>query len=409
MRRSPDRSAPGVYVHVPFCSRVCPYCDFAVTPLGRSGADRLERYREALLAEIRLRAASLGADTVYFGGGTPSLVPPEGIREIVEAVVSAGLARPAPWVILEANPEDVAGDDALARRWSAAGVSGVSLGAQSLRKDRLRFLGRRHSPADVRRSAELLLEAGIRWRSADLIYGEARSSKASGSGRLTPLSALAAELEAVAALPGLTHLSAYELTIEPGTPFGRRAAAGERLLAAGRGAAFRLVHETLAACGFEAYEASNFARTAADRSRHNPKYWEGAPYVGLGPSAHSFDPDRSERSWNHREVPRWRDAVLRGEIPIEGREVLTAREQALETVFLGLRTVAGLDLAELPGEVEETNRERFRRWEEAGLVSTRAAPTGLRLAPTLEGLAVSDSLAREVDLRRIPDESREAA
>ena len=399
MRPGPGRSDPGIYVHVPFCGRVCPYCDFAVSPLGRFGRDRLERYREALLAEIALRAGPLGADTVYFGGGTPSLLPADAIAEVVAALVAAGLAAPDPFVILEANPEDVAGDESLALAWASVGVGGVSLGAQSLDEERLRFLGRAHTAGDVGRSMERLVEAGIRWRSVDLIYGEAGTS----------LSALEAELEAAAALPGLTHLSAYELTVEPGTPFGRRAAAGERLLARERGAAFRTVHQTLAAGGLPAYEASNFARSAADRSPHNPKYWDGIAYLGLGPSAHSFDPDRSARSWNHRQVRRWREAVSGGEIPMDSGEVLTPRERALETVFLGLRTVAGVDLdrfAAAYGEgVVAANRERFDRWRAAGLVRT----TGRRLAPTLDGLAVSDALAREVDLARVPDASREAA
>lgn len=409
MRGAPDEHAPGLYVHVPFCRRICPYCDFAVTPLGRSGDTRIAGYRDALLREVSIRWAPLGADTVYFGGGTPSLLPPEYVAGIAEALVQSELAAPAPFVVLEANPEDLTEAPGLAAAWARAGVSGVSLGVQALDDDRLRFLGRLHRADAPARAASSLAEVGIQWISVDLIYGTPDH----------PPEALREELEAAAALPGVTHLSAYELSIEPDTPFGRRQAAGERI-AAGGAEAFRLVHQTLADCGFEAYEASNFARSEADQSRHNPKYWTGAAYLGLGPSAHSFDPAGSTRSWNHCAVGRWREAVLRGEPPTAGREVLSPRERALESVFLGLRTARGLDLAGFAARYGESfvtrNRARFDQWSERGLATvdpSAGAPRGPAVLPdpgpgsrvvlTLDGLTIADALAREVDLDSIPD------
>ena len=388
-----ERPAPGLYLHLPFCSRICPYCDFAVTPLGRDGGRRLERYRAALLRELDLRATPLRADTMYFGGGTPSLAPAGFFAEVAARAVAGGLAGPVPFMVVEANPEDLARDPGLAGRWAGEGVSGVSLGAQALDDSRLRFLGRAHRASDVRAAASRLAEAGISWISLDLIYGTAGQTADS----------LRAELRAAAALPGVVHVSAYELTIEPGTPFGRRAARGEDLAAGPEdaGALFRVTHETLADCGFAAYEASNFAADPTFRSRHNRKYWTGAEYLGVGPSAHSFAPLRAERSWNLRAFGDWEAAVSRGETPTAGRETLSPGERALEELFLRLRTTEGLDLggfaARYGNEVVQANRARFRDWAARGLVCFEDTGAG-RVRPTLEGLAVADALAREVDL-----------
>lgn len=420
-----------------------------MTPLGgaKAAAGRFEAFRKALLGELRLRAerppfgpeAGNGlppADTVYFGGGTPSLAPPGFFAEILDTAAALGLTTPAPWAALEANPEDLApegaGDPARAvggaggeragadraRQWVAEGILGVSLGVQSLRESRLRFLGRAHSPTAARRAVARLAEAGLDWISLDLIYGAVGDDPA----------ALRAEFTEAASLPGLTHLSAYELTVEPGTAFGRRAAAGERLRRPDRegGDLFRLVHRTLAACGFPAYEASNFARSPRDRSRHNPKYWLGAPYLGLGPSAHSFlaegtapgggpgqslspappaDAARSlptRRSWNLRGVGEWQEAVAAGRLPVAGAETVQPAGRALEEAFLRLRTADGLGLAGFAArygaEVVEANRARFRRWRERGLVSFAEGAGGTVLRPTLEGLAVADAVAAEMDL-----------
>ena len=401
MSRRPDptppaeapSTAPGLYVHAPFCARICPYCDFAVTRLGRSGPSRLERYRRALLRETELRAAPLAADTVYFGGGTPSLAPRGFFREIVEAAAAQGLATPEPSVFVEANPEDLAQDPGLAARWAAEGVYGVSLGAQALDDSRLRCLGRLHSAKDVEVAVSRLADAGLAWISLDLIYGTAGQTADS----------LAAEIGAATGLPGVNHVSAYELTVEPGTPFGRRAASGEHLTAEPDGDGFfRVVHETLAERGFPAYEASNFAAAPALRSRHNRKYWSGVRYLGIGPSAHSFDPERSERSWNHREFADWEAAVLRDGEPTAGRERLRPAERALEELLLRLRTVDGLDLGDFGSRYGESvvraNRTRFRNWETLGLVRLEGGAADGRIEPTLEGLAVADALAREVNL-----------
>ena len=406
MREPRERAsggAPGLYVHVPFCARICPYCDFAVSPLGRAGEERFGRLLDGLRTEAGRRRGPFGADTVYFGGGTPSLAPAGFFAGVLSSLTRRGLAGGRPFVVIEANPEDLVRDPRVAGRWRDEGISGVSLGVQALDERRLRFLGRAHTAAEVREAVRRLAEAAFPWVSVDLIYGTAGSSAPD----------LEAELREAAALPGVVHLSAYELTIERGTPFGRRAAAGERLRArsADRGELFRIVHRVLADAGFPAYEASNFAKAPGHRSRHNRKYWDGLPYLGLGPAAHSFFPERAERSWNHPRFRRWREALSRGEPPTAASERLRPDQRALEELFLRLRTVAGLDLdafASRYGEaVLDRNRRLFARWEDRGLVRfqrpesrTGAPKAGShgRMKPTLAGLVLADALAREVDL-----------
>ncbi len=386
---TPGGVHPGFYVHVPFCARICPYCDFAVT---RDTPSRHDRFGAALLREFALRPPAQ-ADTVYIGGGTPSLLPVSRLGAWIDAAVERGHALPGACVTVEANPEDLVRESGLAREWKRAGVSGVSLGAQALDDDRLRFLGRRHRRADVRVAVSRLEAAGIPWVSLDMIYGT-RGQTAAG---------LAAELREAARLPGVVHLSAYELAVEPGTPFFRRASGGEPLTAEtpGEGGLFRVAHETLESEGLPAYEVSNFTRSEEHRSRHNRKYWLQAPYTGVGPSAHSFAPRSGTRSWNHRSVDDWEAALWRGELPVAGSETLAPRQRALEEVFLGLRTVAGLDLDGFAGRygagAVAANRSRLAGWEARGLV--RVAPP--RVHPTLSGLAVADALAREFRLDEV--------
>ncbi len=379
----------GLYLHVPFCSAVCPYCDFAVTVGGeRSRAT----FRRALLAEVERLAAEPAAaawgscaDTVYFGGGTPSSLPPEMLAEILEALADRlGVRRDGPGaarVLLEANPEDVTPEAAAA--WRRLGVDTLSLGVQSFDAAALAFLGRRHDPRRARESVEIARDAGFGTVSLDLIYGLPGQDAA----------ALARELATAVGL-GPDHLSCYQLTVEPRTAFGARRARGElvELDADGQAERFRQVHRTLAAAGWTAYEVSSFARAPGHRSPHNRKYWEHTPYLGLGPAAHSFDGVR-HRWWNPRRLAFWRAAVERGGLPCEGGEALSSRQLAAERLMLAVRTAEGLDLGELASRygVEPTaaDRELIARLVEAGL----ARPEPGRLALTLEGWAVADALA----------------
>ena len=390
----------GLYLHVPFCSRICPYCDFAVITGSR---ERRRRFADSLVAEIAMVGSTGGAgwwagggvntgaegggaigafDTIYFGGGTPSALEPAELARILEA---AGAALPlnAPWIFLEANPEDVSVESL--RAWRELGVRTLSLGVQAFDEPALRFLGRRHDPEQAARSVLLAREAGFHTVSVDLIYGLPDDSLERWRANLARAVELAPD-----------HLSCYQLTIHEGTPFGFRAARGElaELPEEGQADLFLLTHEFLNAHGFQGYEVSSFARGAEHRSRHNRKYWDHTPYLGLGPSAHSFAAGR--RWWNERKLHRWEARLAAGERPIAASEELSRSELALEAVMLGLRTYEGIDLERLRArhgvDLERHNERLLEELAEEGLVRIE----GSALAPTPRGLAVADTLARSL-------------
>lgn len=390
--------AAGLYVHIPFCSAICPYCDFAVARGG--GADR-ERFVEALVEEIDLfgcgererswpgeaeRFGTSRFDTVYFGGGTPSALSLEQLGVVRRRLVGTFAIDPeAEWTI-EVNPED-ASAEALAG-WRELGFDRISLGLQALDDRALRFLGRRHDAAAARASVEGAREAGFRSVSIDLIYSLPGFDGGWWLGTLDEAAAL-----------GPDHISCYELTIHDGTPFGRRRDAG-RLRETGedeRAANFVATHRRLAELGYEGYEVSNFARREADRSRHNRKYWRHRPYLGLGPSSHSFA--GRNRWWNVAPWKDWSSALASGDSPVAGREELTNDQLLLEAVMMGLRQRSGIDCAALErrfgSDPAAGAAGQIEAWEKAGWLRVR----GRRLEPTLEGMARADRLAREWKLR----------
>ena len=376
-------SRPGLYLHVPFCSKICPYCDFAVTTGGRR---RRAEFVESLIAEAGLWAGEpFSFDTVYFGGGTPSALETEDLARIVAALRSSFSIDPDAWIFLEANPEDVTPESLAA--WRALGVRTLSLGIQSFDPASLAFLGRRHNPEEARRSVLLAREAEFDTVSVDLIYGLPDQDRAGWQ----------QDLDAALAL-GPDHLSCYQLTVHEGTPFGRMAERGRLAELPERAQAdlFLFTHSYLAEAGLPGYEVSNFARTPEHRSRHNQKYWNHTPYLGLGPSAHSFSGGR--RWWNERSLRDWQVRVERGERPVAGSEELEAGQLALEELMLGFRTYAGVDL----DRIRERHGIDLLSWNarfvEQLAREGRVTLLGNRIVPTLSGLAVADSLARGFEI-----------
>ena len=379
------KSRPGLYVHVPFCSAICPYCDFAVLP---GNAARAKRYAARLLDELAGISDDFEAfDTLYFGGGTPSFLHPEPLGRVVDELGANKQLTADCRIYLEANPEDVDAHSVAA--WRDLGVHTLSLGVQALDDDSLSWLGRRHTADEARNAVELARDAGFDCVSFDLIYGfEAQST---ADWRETLLRAAALEPD---------HLSCYELTTHEGTPFGRKKREGHLREVASdtQGDLFRLTHRLLADQGLEGYEVSNFARSPQYRSRQSEKYWSHAPYLGLGPSAHSFAGHR--RWWNMRTFFDWEKSIQRGESPVAVRENLDTEALLLESLMLRFRTRRGLNLSETRSrygvDLEKNNLELVAHLLADGLVTLE--PPWLR--PTLDGLAVADSLARAFDLTR---------
>ncbi|MGE3165745.1 MAG: radical SAM family heme chaperone HemW [Planctomycetota bacterium] len=369
----------GLYVHIPFCSAICPYCDFAVVT-GR--AERRERFVRALLREIeQLPVPAWRFDTIYFGGGTPSALSPEQLQRILDALDRALEFSAQPTVSFEANPEDVA--EASAAAWQQLGIDTVSLGIQSFDNAELRLLGRRHDAERARASVELL-RGRFRVISIDLIYGLPGQSIANWESNIETAAQLSPD-----------HVSCYQLTVHEGTPFARLRDARrlEELPEEAQADHFLATHRLLPRHGLEPYEVSNFSRSPAHRSRHNQKYWDHTPYLGLGPSAHSFDGER--RWWNLRALDEYQHAVDEGRAPVAGSEALSPQDLVLEALALRLRTTTGIELASFADRYgtdlrQSPHLEVIERWVSGGF----AYPSAEVFALTPRGLAIADAVAR---------------
>jgi oxygen-independent coproporphyrinogen-3 oxidase len=375
-----DRSLFGVYVHVPFCLTRCHYCDF-VTYTGMEGLRR--PYAAALLREAELAVAGLGGagerrdlpvvTSIFVGGGTPTLLPPGDLARLLGHLRRLLPVAPDAEVTVEANPETV--DPALAEGLVAAGVTRVSLGGQSFDDEVLAALGRPHDAAQVGRAVAALREgAGARPGgldlNLDLIFGCPGEDEGSW----------ARSLEAAVAL-GPEHLSAYALTIEPATKFGRLVAAG-RMRAPGEDLLadrYEVACAVLAGAGYAHYEVSNWALGPSDAdgipahaSRHNRTYWRRGAYLGLGAGAHEFAPDGEAggvRRWNVGGVPEYLEAVRTGRRPTEGGEALDPGQAAFEALALRLRTVDGLAPDEALALGVDPGGDRVAELRAAGLLA----------------------------------------
>ncbi|MFW2341642.1 radical SAM family heme chaperone HemW [Brevundimonas sp.] len=327
-----------LYVHWPYCARICPYCDFNVVR-ARGRETEMAGLVSALLDDLAAQAALVGPRSlvsIFFGGGTPSLMPPEAVAAVVERARALFPAIGGIEVTLEANPTDAEAERFAAL--SAAGVTRLSLGVQSLDDAALEFLGRNHSGAEARRAVALAARHFDRL-SIDLIYARPGQTVADWTGEL--LWALDS---------GFEHISPYQLTIEPETAFGRAVARGVWTPPDDDRAAdlYEATEAVLEQAGFEAYEVSNHARDVAARSVHNLHVWRGGDYLGIGPGAHgrlTLDGVRTA-SVAHRGVADYIAGVGAGTAWAE-QTALSPVEAAEERVLLGLRTVEGVPLTVL--------------------------------------------------------------
>jgi len=329
-----------LYVHIPFCEKKCAYCDF-YSVASRSG---MQDFLAALGREIELAAPAgegRSFETVFFGGGTPSLLPPPAVAEILARLRGAFVVLPNAEITLEANPGAVAEGNLDGYR--TAGVNRLSIGVQSFLEEELRFLGRIHGAAEARAVVRRARGAGFANISLDLIYGLPGQRPAAWRRSLDEALAL-----------GTEHLSAYNLIVEESTPLARMVRAGRVApnTPASDAELYALTMDLLADAGYEQYEVSNYARPGR-RCRHNLAYWTHEPYLGFGPSAHSFWRDActpyGRRWWNRADLAGYAQMVGRGLPPRGGEETLGPREALLERILLGLRS-DGVNLAGLREE-----------------------------------------------------------
>ena len=356
----------GVYVHIPFCASRCDYCDFATW----TDRDHLvDAYVAACVADLEQRGARgelVPATSVFFGGGTPSLLPAGDLVRILDAVPRASDAE----VTVECNPDSV--DVAKLAAYRDAGVNRLSFGVQSMRTHVLVALGRTHDPDNVQRAVESARAAGFERFNLDLIYGTPGET----------LDDWCATLEGALALDP-PHVSAYALTVEPATALGRRVAAGAQPGPDDDDQADKYLRadELLTDAGLDWYEVSNWARPGHE-CRHNLLYWDQSDYVAIGCAAHGHVEGR--RWWNVRAPERYVDHITRGSAPEAGAEELDAATRAEEGLGLALRTRAGVEAARLPVTTLDD-------LVAAGLL----APAGSRVVLTRRGrLLTTDVTAR---------------
>ncbi|MCA1557397.1 MAG: radical SAM family heme chaperone HemW, partial [Acidobacteria bacterium] len=353
-------SPAGIYIHIPFCRARCSYCDFAT---GTYSGPLAERYVRALAREIRafpsLENEATEADTVYFGGGTPSLLSPAQVEAILEAVKERFNVSAVAEVTMEMNPGTLSPE--VLHEFRRLGITRASFGAQTFDDKELRQLGRTHTAEDVRLTIKLLREAGFDNVSFDLIAGLPRQTVEAWARNLD---------EALALRP--KHLSFYLLEVHEGTPLAEQIRQGRVPVPDDDVAAemYRLMLDRASAVGYEHYEISNLSLPGFE-SRHNSKYWLHHPVYGFGCSAHSFDGTR--RRWsNERDALRYTQLIEEGRTPLVENFELSRRDVEAEAVFLGLRLLRGINLQEHSArfgvDLRAEKADDLARLSEAGLI-----------------------------------------
>ncbi len=364
-----------IYIHVPFCHRKCTYCAFYSKPVG--GRERVTAYVDALIAEMRMRRGEQAhpVRTVYFGGGTPSILSLEDLERVAVALRECFDLSQLEEVTLEANPEDLTLDYLRGLRDMGL-VNRLSIGIQSLDDEMLRLIGRRHTASQALAAVAAAHAVGFHNLSVDFIYGLPRESRYSDFDfRL------------------VSHLSAYALTVEPGTALAVMVERG-RVSLPGDDAVVEQYHtlrRLFAERGFAQYEVSNYARLDC-HSRHNSRYWDRTPYLGLGPGAHSFD--GLHRRWNEHDIDAYIKNLTGDTLPVPPpaqQETLTLADTFNELLMTSLRTVRGLALAQVPTEYREGLHRGMQPFIKQGWIEYLPSQSTYR--PTAEGLLQADGMA----------------
>lgn len=365
----------GIYIHIPFCKSACHYCNFHFSTSLRYKNELLN----ALLKEIELQQDFPGLNRInslYFGGGTPSLLENSEILELISRVNNNFELLPDAEITLEANPDDITEEKL--QGWKSAGINRLSIGIQSFFEEDLRWMNRAHNARQAETALQLALEYFDNI-TIDLIYGT--PGLTDERWKINVDKAIAS---------GVPHLSCYALTVEPKTPLDKliRKEQYENVNPDQQSAQFLLLMEWLEVAGYEHYEISNFAKPGK-RSRHNSSYWQNQPYLGLGPSAHSFT--GTERQWNIANNNTYITALVENRIPFE-HEVLTETQRLNEYIMTSLRTMEGLNLELIPATSRTIIEKGAVKFLENGLL-IRISDS---LILTKEGKLLADGIASDL-------------
>ena len=369
----------GIYLHIPFCRQACHYCNFHFS----TSLQRKNDFVTALLKEMEVRRDYIGGapvETIYFGGGTPSLLTEDELGHILDKLHALfPIARGAE-ITLEANPDDLTASGKL-KSWKQAGINRLSIGVQSFFEEDLRWMNRVHNAGQALESIRQAQEEGLDNISIDLIYGTPGLTDYRWERNVEQAFRL-----------GIPHLSCYALTVEPRTALDTmiRQHKKEDVSPDDQARQFLLLMDWIATAGYEHYEISNFSQPGR-RSRHNTSYWQGKPYLGLGPSAHSYD-GGSSRQWNVANNALYIDNPQSG---VE-RETLTPIQQLNEYIMISLRTMEGLDLDRVAARWGEETAGTLHRQAEPYIREGKVRQDDSRLILTTPGKLLADGIAAEL-------------
>ncbi|HEX2606146.1 MAG TPA: radical SAM family heme chaperone HemW [Flavisolibacter sp.] len=370
----------GIYLHIPFCKQACTYCNFHFTTSLRYKDDLVQ----ALLKEIRLERDYLegaAVETIYFGGGTPSLLSLADCEAILQEIKSCFPVSGDAEITLEAHPDDITPDHL--KGWKQAGINRLSMGVQSFFEEELRWMNRAHHAGQARQSIEWSFREGFTNMTIDLIYGSPLLTDEGWKENVD-----------IATGYGIPHLSCYALTVEEKTPLHKHISRKESQEVDNEKQArqFLQLMEWLSAKGYEHYEVSNFA-LPGKRSRHNSAYWKGIPYLGFGPSAHSYN--GIQRRWNVANNTLYIKGLSENK-PKRETEILSAQDRLNETIMISLRTREGLNLDHLASQWGTETRDRIGLQLQKYIQHRLIQVTGSQVQLTNEGMLRADGIAADL-------------
>ncbi len=367
----------GIYLHIPFCKKACHYCNFHFS----TSLTLKNDFTGALLREMELQHNYLQGEvveTVYLGGGTPSLLEKEDLVSIMHKLRQEFIIHPRAEYTLEANPDDICPEKLAA--WKEAGINRLSIGIQSFFEEDLQWMNRAHDALQAAASIRLAQAAGFQNLTIDLIYGTPGLTDERWQKNVQTALAL-----------GVPHLSCYALTVEPGTALQKMIAAHKKEAVEEDKQArhFILLMQWLQEAGYEHYEISNFAKPGF-RSRHNTSYWQGKSYLGLGPSAHSFN--GNARQWNIANNALYIQSLRQDKVPFEEEELSTA-QRLNEYIMISLRTMEGIDLNRLEQQFGETAHGSVIASLQPYLLNNQCMIVDRKIVLTSEGKLFADGIA----------------